>query len=249
MTAPEWVVLDLGNVIINNDPLMAYVYHMAFEKIREKDNIITFKDILERRLEIYRSNLTEGIFYKILQNYLSQDEIDDFTREYTKRAYSDLHFFYPFITGAKHFIEKLSKAYKLGILANQPSIIKNHLIKHRLYPYFDFIGISEEIGLRKPDMRAFEWIIDRAGTLPDKICYIGDTLHNDIIPANSAGLRTILLRQNVYCKGYKPEGDLEMLYLEYQDKIDNYAIEEAKKLDFYLAITLSYEQILYYLNL
>ncbi len=249
MNRSEWVVLDLGNIIINNDPLMSFIYHLAYEKIHAKNKDISFIDVLEKRSEIYRSNIRNDMYYHILGEYLSKKDIEEFTREYKETVNADLSYYYPFITGSKPFIERLSKRYKLGIIANQPAIIKDYLIKHKYHSYFSFIGLSEDIGLKKPDTAIFKWMLSKTGSDPGDIFYIGDSIYNDILPAHSMNIKPILLRHSVYRKGFTTKSNEEAQYLDHQDRLDNYILEEAKKLEFPLAITLTYEQILYYLNL
>lgn len=249
MTHSKWIVLDLGNVILNNDPLMAYIYKLAYTKIKGKAKEIRFPDILNKRLELHKRGVTEDTFLSIVKDYLSEKEIEDFKSEYKSVTYNKIEYYFPFINGSKEFCGRLNHKYNLGILANQPAIIKQHLIKNKYYPFFKFIGLSEEISLSKPNIEIFNWMISKTGSNPEDIYYIGDTIYNDIVPANSLGIKTILLRHKVYEKGFKAKDTFESYYLECQEKIDNYVVEQARKLEFALAITLTYEQALYYLDL
>lgn len=249
MNKRKWIILDLGNVIINNDPLLAFVYYLAFKKIKEKCKTVTFHDIMDQRIEFHSKGITEGIFYYIAEKHLSREEINDFKKEYKSITYKKLDYFFPFIIGSRSFCERLSKNYSLGIVANQPSEIRQHLDKNSYSKYFDFIGISEEISMQKPNIEIFKWALDKTGAEPQDIYYIGDTIFNDIIPANSLGINTILLRHNAYRKGFKPKNKYEGIFLECQEKIDKYVFEQAKHLDFHLSLTLTYDQILYYLGL
>ncbi|MGH7447935.1 MAG: HAD family hydrolase, partial [Longimicrobiales bacterium] len=59
----------------------------------------------------------------------------------------------------------------------------------------DFIGTSGEWGVSKPDPGFFERVIGAAPGRAEEIVYVGDHLHNDVLPAKAAGLRAALIRR------------------------------------------------------
>lgn len=48
---------------------------------------------------------------------------------------------------------------------------------------------SSDIGAAKPDPRAFTALVETLGLPPDRIWYIGDNPHSDVVGAKAAGLR------------------------------------------------------------
>ncbi len=59
----------------------------------------------------------------------------------------------------------------------------------------DVISSSATLGVRKPDPRFFDHIVELAGCLPGEIAYVGDRVDNDVLPALAAGLAAIHVRR------------------------------------------------------
>ncbi len=62
--------------------------------------------------------------------------------------------------------------------------------------YFDFMLISETQGYAKPGMRLFELALERAATRPEKVIHVGNDPVEDIQPAESLGIRAVLLQRD-----------------------------------------------------
>jgi putative hydrolase of the HAD superfamily len=95
-----------------------------------------------------------------------------------------------FISGAKPIIERLARAYRLGLISNGNSIdqcqkLDNLGIRHLL----SCTMLSEEIGIRKPDPRIFQEAVKNLGTSTDECLFIGDSYENDVIGARNAGMQ------------------------------------------------------------
>ncbi|MCK4742156.1 MAG: HAD-IA family hydrolase, partial [Anaerolineales bacterium] len=60
--------------------------------------------------------------------------------------------------------------------------------------YFDPIIISAAIGIRKPDPRPFELVLDQWQVNPESVVMIGDRLEADILGAQGAGIHQIWLK-------------------------------------------------------
>ena len=52
---------------------------------------------------------------------------------------------------------------------------------------------SDAAGYRKPDPRIFARALERAGVAPHEALYIGDSIDNDVVGANRAGMVSVLL--------------------------------------------------------
>ena len=59
----------------------------------------------------------------------------------------------------------------------------------------DAIATSGEWGVAKPDPAFFDRVADFAPGTADEIAYVGDHRDNDIVPARTAGLRSVLIRR------------------------------------------------------
>lgn len=92
-------------------------------------------------------------------------------------------------------LERLSKHYKIGIIANQSAGTADRLAAFGITKYISLIIASAEEGISKPDLRIFGLALERAGCKPENAVMVGDRLENDIAPANQIGMKTIWIKQ------------------------------------------------------
>jgi HAD superfamily hydrolase (TIGR01549 family) len=59
----------------------------------------------------------------------------------------------------------------------------------------DYIGMSGEWGVAKPNRGFFERVVEIAPGRPEEIVYVGDHRDNDVVPAKAVGLRVALIRR------------------------------------------------------
>jgi HAD superfamily hydrolase (TIGR01549 family) len=86
-----------------------------------------------------------------------------------------------------------SKGKVLAILSNGRKFdVENGTKWLGVYNYFDFIISSEEIGVEKPDKKAFEYILNKLNKQPEKVVYVGDDYSKDIVPTKKLGMKAIL---------------------------------------------------------
>ncbi len=65
----------------------------------------------------------------------------------------------------------------------------------------DGFWVSDTMGYRKPDPRAFLPALSAAGCDPERCLYVGDSRMNDIAGANAAGMRSVLLLRGASAQG------------------------------------------------
>lgn len=85
---------------------------------------------------------------------------------------------------------------RLGLLSNAGDAenVDRLIDQAELRAYFDPIVVSAAIGIRKPDRRAFEPILEAWRVHPSEVVMIGDTLGEDILGAQRCGLHQIWVR-------------------------------------------------------
>ncbi len=81
--------------------------------------------------------------------------------------------------------------YRLGLLANQPSAVREALARDGLADAFEVWVVSEDVGLEKPDPRVFARALELAGSPPGRTAMVGDRLDRDVRPAKACGMRTV----------------------------------------------------------
>ena len=208
----KWIFFDIGNVILNDDPAMAVLYQEIYQAIREQGNEITFAQLLMDREQSISSGRNGRHFVSVAMKYLGRDlwskyelRIKDLLRQnWTKLS--------PLMPEILPVIRTLAEKYNLGIIANQPSNVSDVLEKHGILRYFKVHGISQTVGLNKPDPEFFRWALREANCAPEESLMIGDRIDNDIKPARSVGMKTLWLPISVDSKGYAPMTELEKEY-------------------------------------
>ncbi len=88
-----------------------------------------------------------------------------------------------------------ARGYRLGIIANQTLGSEERLAKFGLLPFFEVVCASAEEGVAKPDPEIFRRAIARADCSPADAVMIGDRTDNDVAPAKTLGMQTVLIRQ------------------------------------------------------
>lgn len=94
-------------------------------------------------------------------------------------------------------LEKLKKSHRIVLVANTDSIsVESVLDKYDMRKYFDAIYLSCDIGLLKSNPRMFEAILEKEGIKGDEALMVGDSIESDLIAAEKAGIKGILLDRN-----------------------------------------------------
>ncbi|MFE2294814.1 HAD family hydrolase [Streptomyces sp. NPDC059452] len=96
------------------------------------------------------------------------------------------------------FLRRVRAAgYRIGILSNSDGVQQRRRIAQLgLEPWLDAITVSSESGLAKPSPESFALACGRLGTPPDRTVHIGDSLENDALGAQRAGLAAVWLCRN-----------------------------------------------------
>ncbi len=99
--------------------------------------------------------------------------------------------------GTKQLLMNLKvKGFKIGLIANVDQFTIKILNKLGILSCFDYLIPSFEIGKMKPDLDIFNQAIQKSGLNPNEIIYVGDSEDKDIVPAQKAGMHTLLFTNN-----------------------------------------------------
>jgi HAD superfamily hydrolase (TIGR01662 family) len=81
--------------------------------------------------------------------------------------------------------------YPLGVIANQPTAVRDAMHRDGLVPFFEVWAVSDDLGLQKPDPALFLHALKTADVEPSRAVMVGDRLDYDVRPAKAAGMRTV----------------------------------------------------------
>lgn len=90
-------------------------------------------------------------------------------------------------------LKVLASEYKLGVVSNFYGNLNSVLAEFGIDKYFSSVTESAVVGVRKPDPEIFRIAARGLGLEPAECIVIGDSADKDIIPAQTAGCRTVWL--------------------------------------------------------
>ena len=178
----KWLFFDLGGTIY--------------------DETLSDRQRIENLIRRNSLNFTYNGFYHQMQKAAAGYEKSPFSA--ARRAFgiaadepysNEKEILYP---DALAVVRGLSEKYRLGILTNQPPNTRDRLISDGLYELLDLCLLSDCENLHKPDLRFFEYALQKAGCAPDEAVMIGDRLDNDVFPAKKAGMKTVRIAQGLF---------------------------------------------------
>ena len=81
----------------------------------------------------------------------------------------------------------------LAILSNFSADLRQVLERFDLLRFFEFVVVSAEVKLAKPDPRIFDLVVAKANLPRQRLLYVGDHVGDDIEGARGAGLDAVLI--------------------------------------------------------
>lgn len=139
----------------------------------------------------------ETLRYKRLKDTfdkLNYKASDTFINQTAKDYLAYLPNYNNLIEGAIEILEYLHPKYSLHIITNGFKEIQSKKIKaSNITKYFDIIVTSESVGVKKPNLKVFEFALQKAATTAKECVMIGDSYEADIMGAFNAGVLPIHL--------------------------------------------------------
>ncbi len=180
----EMVFFDIGGVLYD-DTIYARAINTALRAMGASFTDREFDDV-------YRSARAAqaGSFRALLARRFLGPDADMVALE----AEASKHWAYPpeaLHDDVRPCLDVLAARYRLGIIANQPSSVKDAMRRDGSAGFFEVWGVSDDVGLEKPDPALFTHALREAGVDPPRSVMVGDRLDYDVRPAKAAGMRAV----------------------------------------------------------
>jgi HAD superfamily hydrolase (TIGR01549 family) len=235
----RWVFLDVGNVLLDEDPLtyLSFVRHV--EAVRKIQPELTFYDVLARR-EAAAAGGSRWPVFEAVAPVLGEKGCADVWEATAREVRERFAALSPLIPGAVELVDRLGRDYRLGLIANQGREGRDRLASLGLLDRFEVVAFSEELGLFKPGPALYQHALDRSGARAGECLMIGDRLDNDVAPAMGLGMAGAWLRwPRRAAKGWDPIepearaylASLERLAARVSDPAPTFAVDEIGALD------------------
>ena len=142
---------------------------------------------LERK-ELTRDQVLEGRFRTLFAELGRAVDAAAVTRAYEQNLCIG-HYFLP---GAQEAVQRLSQKYRLFLASNGTATVQHsRLTSAGLYPYFEKVFVSQEVGHNKPSKEYFDACFTQIpGFDVQKTMMVGDSLTSDILGGIRAGMKT-----------------------------------------------------------
>ncbi|WP_167815162.1 HAD family hydrolase [Sporolactobacillus shoreae] len=198
MKTNEWIFFDLGCTLIDEQAQEDYIIReisSALATLGFTHSIEEIRHLREEACKAYKHTLKD-----VIPPLVKTEEQYAFVR--SKAVYlPEQEFLYPNVI---KLLKDLSQKYNLGVIANQSADAQDRMKKLNIHEYFSVFAISDELGIKKPDVRIFNYALEQAKCSPSQAYMVGDRLDFDIYPANMLGIRTIRVLQGT-AKLQKPK--------------------------------------------
>ena len=146
------------------------------------------------RGELTRAQVLTGRFQVLFEELGHTVEPADVAKAYEHNLGIG-HYFLP---GAQEAVQRLHQKYRLFLASNgTASVQHSRLTSAGLYPYFEKVFVSQEIGFNKPSKEYFNACFSQIpGFEASKALMVGDSLTSDILGGFQAGMKTCWVNPN-----------------------------------------------------
>jgi HAD superfamily hydrolase (TIGR01509 family) len=86
-----------------------------------------------------------------------------------------------------------NRGFKMGIVSNWPATLEVTLERAALREHFAVVVASANVGYAKPHPQIFLNAAEQLGVAPKRALYVGDSVEQDVIGGNAAGMDVVLL--------------------------------------------------------
>jgi putative hydrolase of the HAD superfamily len=182
-TPIEIVFLDIGGVLYDDT-----VYARAWNRALRDAGATFSDDEFEEEYARARAEQSGSFRRRLIARFLPEGdlrELEGIAARYWTYPPSALY------EDAIPCLEALRGRYRLGVIANQPGEVRTAMRRDGLEPFFEVWGVSDELGVGKPDPRLFELAARTARVTATAAVMVGDRLDYDVRPAKLVGMRAI----------------------------------------------------------
>lgn len=145
-------------------------------RVRDKGKEMTFEEVYD-------------IFLSRLKIPGDKEILDDLHDNFRNHYRTD------FLPCVENVLKSLAEKYKVALLSNtmsdQPRLL---LSESGLDKYFDLIVCSSDLGLRKPNPKIFNYVLEKLEVKPGEAVHVGDSVEADMIGARDSDITGIWIK-------------------------------------------------------
>jgi putative hydrolase of the HAD superfamily len=203
------LIFDLGSTLIYFDgywpEISAQADHILFRKLQkagidldEQTFLVNYRRQVDDYYQERESEFIEYTMMYVLREILAEwgyrDLPDSLLRQALDATYAVSHAYWRLEADALDTLQTLRKnGYRLGLISNAADDrnVQKLVDQAQIRLFFDRILTSAAEGVRKPNPRIFQTMLDIWSLPPYRVAMVGDTLGADILGARNAGIFSI----------------------------------------------------------
>lgn len=204
----QHIFFDLDNTLWDFDKSSAMVFEKLFEIHHLIDygisNAKIFHDVYinynNELWELYRQGKIEKSFLRSERFKLPLADFGINDKNMAYRMGEDYTYYSPrfvaLVPNAIDILKYLKMNYHIHLITNGFIEVQYIKIKNSgLNQYIDTMTLSEDAGIKKPDVRIFQYALNKANAKAENSIMVGDDLYIDIMPAKSAGMDQVFFNR------------------------------------------------------
>ncbi len=183
--------------------LAAYLLRNSYQFDASHFMIVFGKRLLEgqkTRLDDHVERPTQILLREVMAEFGYPDLPDEIAENSMQQFYAESETYWIPIPSSTQVLNELrGEGYHLGMISNagDERNVLRLITKANLENFFHPILISAAEGIRKPDVRLFNKVLEMWDLTGGQVVMVGDTLEEDIVGAQSFGIHQIWLKENV----------------------------------------------------
>jgi FMN phosphatase YigB (HAD superfamily) len=207
------VLLDLGNVLWDDDPLDAKTFHVAQDLFRAHGLAVTAAEIaglVDEAVESRAASVNDYLIDRLaaragLDARQARAEWQLVFGPVQEEMVRHVELFEDVLPG----LERLDRAgIKIAAATNYGGVVRERLDELGAGRFVDFWGLAPELGVRKPEPAFFKKVLGGLRAKAGEAAMVGDRIDNDIAPARQDGLATVRIVHGLHA-GQAPRGTKE----------------------------------------
>jgi len=205
----EALIFDLGDTLIYFSGEWDETFRLADEKLYESlvslgidlDQDLFLDEYRARMADYYRNREMDFIEITnriVLCDVLATLGLESIDQDVVERALVDMYSVFQALwipdPDALRTLQQLKhEGFPLGLVSNasDDANVQTLIDQAGVRPFFDLIITSAQMGIRKPNPRIFQPLLDHWKLPPERVAMVGDTLGADVLGAQNAGIFSI----------------------------------------------------------
>ncbi|MBN2382751.1 HAD family hydrolase [bacterium] len=218
MAVIEWILFSVKGPLWNNVREIEYLENLLKEHLVEAGVSFTDRDFSEAKraaMLAYGPDTLETMLWSLVKpdEQLYQRIIKSLQQLYRTLKPDKRRSLFNLNPGSLRVLHSLSRVYQLGLADNDFATARFLVEEAGLKAVFKLTDHFGRNPYAKPDVRFYEYLLQKTDAQPEKTVVVGSRLDLDILPALTAGLKTILVKRGPYAK-LEPRNPSEFPHLE-----------------------------------